>query len=64
MPIVRNSRCRGTGMCEDAAPEFFEIQNDGTMEILRQGPFSAQERALLEKAFKACPVAALSLDAD
>lgn len=64
MPIIRNSRCRGSGMCEDAAPEFFEIQDDGTMEILRQGPFTAEERAELARAFKACPMAALSLDED
>ncbi|MGQ0466992.1 MAG: ferredoxin [Sporichthyaceae bacterium] len=60
MRIVRNTRCRGSGMCEFEAPEYFEIQNDGTMLILDEHP-SDDRLDYVRKAMKVCPMAALSL---
>jgi ferredoxin len=52
--------CEGLGMCEAMAHEFFEVGDDGVVNVLDNTP-DEQHRELVEAAVAACPVAALRL---
>ncbi|MFC5995024.1 ferredoxin [Pseudonocardia hispaniensis] len=55
------ARCTGLGLCESIAPEFFEIQDDGTLAVLRSDVEEA-DRAVLTEAIRACPTEALRIE--
>lgn len=54
------AKCTGIGMCESVAPDFFEIDDDGELVMLRDAVDSA-DVADVEAAVQACPTAALRL---
>ena len=56
-------KCTGLGMCEAEAPELFEVQDDGSLQILNDSP-GEDKRAELEAAVEACPTEALSIAED
>ena len=58
--VVDKHTCEGLGMCEAMAVDFFEVQADGTVEILddRPAPDRVEE---VRAAVESCPVMALSL---
>ena len=58
--VVDRDRCEGLGMCEAMAHEFFEVGEDGTVEVLDADP-AEERRTELTAAVDACPVLALSL---
>jgi ferredoxin len=59
--VVDYEKCTGLGLCESIAPEFFEVQDDGLLLLLRaEGEDS--ERGQLEEAVRSCPTEALRLD--
>ncbi len=53
-------KCTGLGLCESLAPDFFEVQDDGSLVVLRE-TFDEAERSSLEEAVRSCPTEALSL---
>ena len=53
-------KCTGLGLCESLAPDFFEVQDDGSLMVLRE-TFDEAERSSLEEAVRSCPTEALSL---
>ncbi|MDP9183281.1 MAG: ferredoxin [Actinomycetota bacterium] len=53
-------KCTGLGLCESIAPDFFEVQDDGTLVMLRE-TFDESERTALNEAIRSCPTEALSL---
>lgn len=53
-------KCTGLGMCEAIAPDFFEIQEDGTLKLLAEHCNESQ-RAEIEEAIAACPTEAISI---
>ena len=54
------ARCEGHGMCEEAAPELFRLDDDGELEVLADDvPADLVRKA--ENAVRLCPVAALRL---
>ncbi len=53
-------KCTGLGLCESIAPDFFEVQDDGTLVMLRE-TFDESERSALTEAVRSCPTEALSL---
>jgi ferredoxin len=55
-------RCTGIGLCESLDPERFEIADDGTLKVLRDGVTDA-ERTQVEEAVRLCPTGALKLAA-
>lgn len=59
--VVDRNRCTGLGICESVAPEFFEVREDGSMEVLqeRAGDESLDQ---LQEAVAGCPTEALSLE--
>ena len=61
MKIACNyDRCTSNGLCEAAAPDYFEIQDNGDLEILREDVDPA-DLADVEQAVESCPTQALSL---
>lgn len=61
MRIVADlAKCEGLGMCEAMAPDFFEVGEDGVVDVLDETP-GEDQRADLTAAVDACPVLALSL---
>lgn len=64
MKIVADwDRCTGNGLCEGEAPDVFEVQEDGSLEILNDSP-GEDQRAEVELAVQMCPTEALSLQED
>lgn len=59
--VVDFDRCTGLGLCESLAPDFFEVQDDGSLELLRSDVNEA-ERAELQEAVRSCPTEALRLE--
>jgi ferredoxin len=59
--VVDYEKCTGLGLCESIAPEFFEVQDDGLLLLLRAEGEDA-ERGQLEEAVRSCPTEALRLD--
>lgn len=58
--VADRARCEGLGMCEAMAHEFFEVGDDGYVEVLDENP-GEEHRTELAAAVDACPVLALSL---
>lgn len=58
--ILDRQRCEGHGMCEDAAPEVFSLDDEGELHVLISEVPPALERDA-QAAVRVCPVAALSL---
>ena len=52
--------CTGNGLCEDAAPDYFEVQDNGDLAILRE-QVDPDNLADLERAVTGCPTQALEL---
>ena len=59
--VLDEGRCSSLGMCESVAPDFFEVGDDGALQVLDATPGS-EHRALLEEACAACPTGALTLE--
>ncbi|WP_406638448.1 ferredoxin [Amycolatopsis sp. WGS_07] len=61
MKIVADyGRCEGLGMCEAMADQFFEVGDEGVVQVLDETPPEA-DRQFVDAAVQACPVAALRL---
>ncbi|MDJ0105262.1 ferredoxin [Rhodococcus sp. KBW08] len=56
---VATDRCTGIGICESIAPDFFEVLDDGTLNLLEDKTGDAL--AEVEHAVRSCPALALSL---
>lgn len=54
-------KCTGLGLCESIAPEFFEVQDDGSLQLL-ESEADESRRATLEEAVRACPTEAIRLE--
>ncbi|MBN9735609.1 MULTISPECIES: ferredoxin [unclassified Pseudonocardia] len=61
--VVDYDKCTGLGLCESLAPEFFEVQDDGSLTLL-QSEAGEDQRAELEEAVRSCPTEALSIEED
>jgi len=56
-----DERCCSSGMCESFAPDVFEIDDDGALQVLDASP-DESARSAVELAVASCPTNALSLD--
>jgi ferredoxin len=52
------ARCEGHGVCEEAAPRVYRLDDEGVLEILLD-PVPEEFEALAESGARLCPVAAL-----
>lgn len=59
--VLDETKCSSLGMCESVAPDFFEVGDDGALQLLDETP-PEDKRALIEEAVDACPTGALSLE--
>ncbi len=59
--VVDLSMCDLHGLCVDAAPEVFQIGDDGQLHVLMESP-PDELRAKVTKAVRECPTGAISLD--
>jgi ferredoxin len=58
--VVNFDVCQSHGRCTEAAPELFEIRDDGFLYILQEEPPESL-RPKLEKAVRDCPTGAISV---
>jgi ferredoxin len=61
--VVDYVKCTGLGMCEAEAPDLFEVQDDGSLTVLKDVP-SDDQLAAAQAAVDSCPTEALSLVED
>jgi ferredoxin len=53
--------CQSHGLCTQAAPEVFEIRDDGFLYILQEAPPDAL-RPKVEMAVRECPTGAIQIE--
>jgi ferredoxin len=54
-------RCESNAMCAALAPEYFEVDDDDYLQILKED-VSEADKAQVRQAVAACPMSALSLE--
>ena len=60
--VVDFELCQSHGLCTQAAPEVFEIRDDGFLYILQENPPDSL-RKKVETAVRECPTGAIKLEA-
>lgn len=53
-------KCTGLGICESLAPDFFEVNDDGELLLLKEGIDDAELQEV-EEAVNGCPTEALKI---
>jgi ferredoxin len=61
--VVDFDLCQSHGLCTEAAPELFELRDDGFLYILNETP-PKELGGKLEKAALACPTGAITIQDD
>jgi ferredoxin len=56
--LVDFGKCTGLGICESLAPEFFEVNDEGDLILLKEG-ITDEELQAVEEAVAGCPTEAL-----
>ncbi len=59
--VVDFDVCASTGSCTRAAPEIFEIRDDGYLYVLQEEP-PEELRPKAEEAAEMCPTAAITIE--
>ena len=59
--VVDMNLCDLHGLCVEAAPEVFEIGDDGALRVLNGMP-GPDLRAKVDKAVRECPTGAISIE--
>lgn len=57
---VHEDECEGNALCMGIAPDIFDVDDDGRLELLQNQP-PAGRRSDVERAVRSCPKAALSV---
>ena len=58
--IADQGSCEGHGMCEAMAHDYFELDDDGVVQVIDSHP-PEEDREMVRSAVHSCPVAALRL---
>jgi ferredoxin len=58
---VDRTKCAGMGICEGLAPERFQIQPDGTAEVLDAELEGDEAIVIAQEAVDMCPTASLKI---
>jgi ferredoxin len=63
VPVLKANfeACQGYANCVDAAPEVYDIDDDGVV-VLLKAEISDEERPRIEEAARSCPVSALTIE--
>jgi ferredoxin len=59
--VVDYDKCTGLGICESIAPDVFEVDDDGSLQLLVEAP-GEDRRGELQEAVEGCPTGALSIE--
>ena len=59
--VVDFAKCTGLGICESVSPEYFEVNDDGKLELLK-ADISDDELQSVEEAVSGCPTEALRIE--
>lgn len=59
--VVDFELCQSHGLCTEAAPEVFEVRDDGFLYILNETP-DEKLRSKVDKAIRECPTGAISVE--
>ena len=59
--VVDFDLCQSHGLCTQAAPEVFELRDDGFLYVLNEAP-GEELRKKLETAVRECPTGAIKLE--
>lgn len=59
--LLDTSACTSIGMCESLAPDVFELDDDGYLQIHEESPDESR-RAEITAACEACPNSALTVE--
>ncbi|MDP8954671.1 MAG: ferredoxin [Actinomycetota bacterium] len=59
--VVDYDRCIASGSCTRAAPEVFELRDDGFLYVLQEEP-GEELRSAVEEAADMCPTAAITIE--
>jgi ferredoxin len=57
---VDRGKCRGIGLCEALCPEMFEVDDDGTLQLINGETVPDQYIADVDRAIGSCPTGSLS----
>jgi ferredoxin len=55
------AKCTGLGICESMAPDFFEVDDDGDLVLLKED-VSDDDLQSVEEAVAGCPTEALRIE--
>ena len=58
--VVDFDKCQSNALCMSAAPEVFEVRDDGFLYILQENP-GEEMRAKVEEAVRLCPTQAITI---
>lgn len=59
--VVDYDKCTGLGICESIAPDVFEVDDDGSLQLLEENPDESR-RGEMQEAVDGCPTGALSME--
>ena len=59
--VVDFDACQSNAMCMAAAPEIFEVRDDGYLYVLDENP-PEDLRAKVEEAVRVCPTQAITIE--
>lgn len=59
--LFDSTRCCSSGMCESFAPDVFEVDDDGALQVLDPSPDESL-RGQVEMAVASCPTESLHLE--
>ncbi len=59
--VVDYDLCQSNAVCQDLAPQVFEVRDDGNLYLLTEEP-PAELWPQVELAVRSCPTGALSLE--
>lgn len=58
--VVDGGTCIGCGGCISVAPDYFELDDEGKSQVIKE--YSESDQKLIEEAIAACPVQAITLE--
>ena len=61
--VLDPTKCSSIGMCESVAPDLFEVDDDGDLQVLQPEP-PADRVELARQAARSCPTRAITVVED
>jgi len=58
--LVVADSCIGCGTCENIAPEYFEVKDDGMSHVKKD--YDEKDKDIIDEAIDSCPVQAITLE--